>query len=145
MLWIGAPIFCLNVPGFQRQVFKHAPKCKWIPLKKFPWIPPANTWNVNFVGPLLVLCRVRQRANFGSVSGFRKCKWIQQKSGFRKIMRIPLTIWEIRWQFVDLAFKLRIPPTVADSTTTQFYKTHILLFDYAFHKLFRIPQILVRV
>ena len=73
-------IFCLYVPGFQRQVFKHAPKCKWI--------PRTYTCNVNFVGTFILL-RIPQHANIASCSGFRNCKWIPQNvSGIHKCKRI---------------------------------------------------------
>ena len=78
-------ILCLYVPGFQRQVFKHVSKCKWIPETKFQWIPHTYTCNVKFVGTF-VLLRIPQQANIASCSGFRNCKWIPQNvSGIRKM------------------------------------------------------------
>ena len=68
-------ILCLYVAGFQRQVFKYVPKCKWIPLTKFQWIPRTKTCNVNAVGTF-VLLRIPQQANTASSSGFRNCKWV---------------------------------------------------------------------
>ena len=70
-------ILCLYVPGIQRQVFERFPKCKWISLTTFPWIPRTNTFNANFVGSL-VLLRIPQRANIVSCSGFRICKRVPQ-------------------------------------------------------------------
>ena len=32
-------ILCMYLPGFQRQVFKHVPKCRRIPLTRCKWIP----------------------------------------------------------------------------------------------------------
>ena len=65
-------ILCQYVPGFQRQNFKHIPKCKCIPLKKFLWIPRTNTCNVKFIGTLVF----PQQANKASCSGFCNWKWI---------------------------------------------------------------------
>ena len=77
-------ILFLYVPGFHRQTSKHVPKCQWIPLTKFPWIPRTNTCNVNFVGTIVV-ARNPQPVNIASYSGFRYCKWIPLNvSGIRK-------------------------------------------------------------
>ena len=35
--------------GLQRQVFKHVPKRKWIPLTKIPWIQRKICRRINFV------------------------------------------------------------------------------------------------
>ena len=43
-------VLCLYFPGILRQVFKHVPKCRWIPLTKFPWIPRTNMCSVIFMG-----------------------------------------------------------------------------------------------
>ena len=84
----GSTILCLYVPGFQRQVLKYVPKCKWIPQTKFQ-DSAYNTCNVNFVGTF-VLLRIPQQANIASCYGFRNCKWIPQNvSGIRK-MGIPI-------------------------------------------------------
>ena len=98
---------CLYVPGFQRQVFKHVPKCKWIPLTRFTWISRTYTCNVNSVG-LFFLWRIPQQANIASWSGFRNYKWIPQNvSGIRKCKRIPLTVMELRNLFInELAYAL---------------------------------------
>ena len=77
-------ILCLYGPGFQRQVFKQVPKCKWIPLTRFTWIPRTYTCNVNFIGTFNLL-PIPQKANIASCSGFRSCKWVPQDvSGIRK-------------------------------------------------------------
>ena len=68
-------ILCLYVFWFQRQVFKCVAKCYWVAFTKVTWVPRKNTFKVDFVGSL-VLLRIPQRANIGSCSGFRKCKWI---------------------------------------------------------------------
>ena len=85
-------ILCLYVPGFQRQVLKYVPNCKWIPQTKFQWIPHTYTSSVKFVGTF-VLLRIPQQANIASCSGFRNCKWIPQNvSGIRKCKWIPQTV-----------------------------------------------------
>ena len=74
----------LYVPGFQRQVFKSVPKCQWIPLKKFQWIPHKITCNVVFVGTFVML-RIPQQQSIAICSRFRNCKQIRQnESGMRK-------------------------------------------------------------
>ena len=74
-------ILCLYVPGFQRQVLKYVPKCKWIPQTKFQYI---YTCNVNFVGTFVLLW-IPQQASIASGSGFCNCKWNPQNvSGIRK-------------------------------------------------------------
>ena len=66
-------ILSLYVPGYQRQVLKHVPKCKWFPQTKFQWIPYTLTCNVNFVGRFVLLW-IPQQANIASCSGFRNYK-----------------------------------------------------------------------
>ena len=99
-------ILCLYVPGFQRQILKYVPKCKWIPQTKFQWIPHTYTWNVNFVGTFILL-RFPQQANIASCSGFRNCKWIPQSvRGIRKCKWIPQTVSGFRILFnTELAYK----------------------------------------
>ena len=99
-------ILCLDVPRFQRKVSKYVPKSKWIPQKKFQWIPHTNTCNVNFIGTF-VLLRVPQQANIASCSGFRNCKWIPQNlSGIRKCKWIPQTVSGFRILFnTELAYE----------------------------------------
>ena len=78
-------IWCLYVPGFQNQTFKHVPKCMWIPPTKVLWIPRTNTCNIIFVG-IFILLRIPQKANIASCSGFGNCKWIPQNvSEIRKM------------------------------------------------------------
>ena len=85
-------ILCLYVPGFQRQVLKSIPKCKWTPQTKFQWIPHTYTCNVIFVGTFVFL-RIPQQANIASWSGFRNCKWIPRNiSGILKCRWIPQTV-----------------------------------------------------
>ena len=78
-------ILCLYIPGFQRQVFEHVPKYKWIVLTNFQWIPRTNTCNITFVGTLILL-RIPQQTIIGSRSVFGNCK------------RIPPTICGIHLQ-----------------------------------------------
>ena len=76
---------CLYVPGFQRQVLKYVPKCKWIPQTKLQWIPHTYTRYVIFVGTFVWL-RILQQANIASCSGFRKMYAESANvSGFRKL------------------------------------------------------------
>ena len=70
-------IFRLYVPGFQKVIFKHVPKCKWFPLTKFPWIPRTNYCNVIFVSTFIVSWNPQQ-VNITSCSGFRNYNWIPQ-------------------------------------------------------------------
>ena len=85
-------VLFLFVPGFQRQLLKYVPKCKWIPQTKFQWIPHTYTCNVNFVGTF-VLFRIPQQATKASWSGFRNCKWTPQNvSEIRKCKWIPQTV-----------------------------------------------------
>ena len=97
--------FCLHVPGFQRQVLKYVPKCKWIPQTKIQWIPHTYTCEVNFVGTF-VLLRIPQQAIIARFSGFRNCKWIAQNvSGIRKFKWIPQTVSGFRILFsTELAY-----------------------------------------
>ena len=99
-------ILCLYVPGFQRQVLKYVPKCKWIPQTKFQWIPHAYICKVNFVGTFVLLW-IPQQANIASCSGFRNCKWIPQKvSGFCNCKWIPQTVSGFRILFnTELAYE----------------------------------------
>ena len=60
-------------------------------------------------------------------------------------MRIPLTVCGFHLQFADSNYILQIPLTVADSATAQFNDTNVLSFVCGFHKLFWIPQILLRI
>ena len=60
-------------------------------------------------------------------------------------MRIPLTICGFHLQFADSTCSLRIPLTIADSTTDQFNDSNVLSFAGGFHKLFWIPQIQLRI
>ena len=130
-------ILCLYILGFQKQAFKHVPKCKWVPLTKFPWIPRANICNVIFVG-ILNLLRISQRAAIAGCSEFRK------RSGFRKSERIQQI-------YADSAYLRGFSLQFADFTyscgfrTAEIYWTHILLFAYGFHKLIRIPHVLLRI
>ena len=79
--------------GFQRQVLKSVPKCKWIPQTKFQWIPHTYACNINFVGTF-VLLRIPQQANIASCSGFRNCKWIPQNvKGIRKCKWNPQNLY----------------------------------------------------
>ena len=64
-------ILFLYVPGFQKLIFKHVPKCKWIALTKLPWILRTYECNVNFIGTFVV-SRIPQQANIASCFGFRK-------------------------------------------------------------------------
>ena len=89
---------CQGVPGFRRQIFKHVPKCKGIPLTNVSWIPRTNTCNVNLVSTFVFL-RTPQQANVASCSGFRSYKSI---CGFHL-------------HFEDSTYNLRIPLTVAES------------------------------
>ena len=68
-------ILCIYVPGLQRHVFKQVPNYKWIPPRKFQWIPRTNFCNATIVGTL-VLVRIPQRASLGSFSGSHKYKRI---------------------------------------------------------------------
>ena len=43
-------ILCLDVPGFQKLIFKGVPKFKWIPPTKLPWILRTYEGNVYLVG-----------------------------------------------------------------------------------------------
>ena len=87
---------CLYVPGFQRQVLKYVPKCKWIPQTNFQWIPHTYTCDVNFVGTFVFL-RFPQQANKASCSGFRNCKWIPQNvSGFRILFNTELAYEQLK-------------------------------------------------
>ena len=97
---------CLYVPGFQRQVLKYVPKCKWIPQTKSQWIPLTNTCNVNFVGTF-VLLRIPQQANIASCSGLQNCEWTPQNiSGIRKCKWIPQAVSGFRSLFYsELACK----------------------------------------
>ena len=83
--WIGAQFcVCLFVPGLQKIIFKHVPKCKWIPLAKDQWIPRTNECNVNFVGTFVV-SRIPQQTNIVSCSGVRNFRWIPKNvSGIRQ-------------------------------------------------------------
>ena len=45
---------CLYVPGFQKLIYKHVPKYKWIPLTKLPWIP--RTYECNIILSAHLLC-----------------------------------------------------------------------------------------
>ena len=58
---------------------------------------------------------------------------------------ILLTICELRLQFADSTYNLRIPLTFADSGTAQFNDTIVLSFVGGFHKLFWIPETLLRI
>ena len=51
---------------------------------------------------------------------------------------------EFHEESVDSICKLRSPFAVADLATAQFYYTHVLLFFWGFHKLFRVRQIPLR-
>ena len=99
-------ILCLYVPGFQKQVLKYVPKCKWIPQTKFQWIPHTYNSNINFVGTF-VLLRTTQQANIASCSGFRNSKWIPKNvSGIRKCKWIPQTVSGFRIFFnTELAYE----------------------------------------
>ena len=99
-------VLCLYVPGFQRQVLKYVPKCKWIPQTKFQWTPHTYTCIVNFVG-LFVFLRILQQANLTSCSGFRNCKWIPQNvSGIRKCKWSPQIVSGYRILFnTELAYE----------------------------------------
>ena len=133
--------FGLYVSSFQRQIFKHVPKSKWIPLTKISWIPRTNSCNVNFVGTF-VLLRNPQQANKASCSGFRSCKWFSQiVSEIRKYKWNPQTICGFHLQFADSTYNLRIPLTVADSATAYRKYTLVLVSVCGFHKLFWFPQI----
>ena len=48
-------------------------------------------------------------------------------------------------QFADSKYILRIPPTVADSPTSQFNSINVSLFVFGFRKLFCISQICLRI
>ena len=63
-------------------------------------------------------------------------------SGFRKLMRTPLTICGFTLQFAESAYNLRIPPTVAVSATFKLTNNiyHYLLMDPT--NWFQIPYIL---
>ena len=73
-------ILCHCVPGLRRQVFKHVPKCEWIPVTRLTWIPRTYSCNANFVG-IFNLLRIPQQANIAGylnsapVSGFRKMEF----------------------------------------------------------------------
>ena len=89
----------LYVPGYQRKVLKHFPKCKWIPQTKIQFIPHLYNCNLNFVGTL-VLLRFPQQANIACCYGFRNCKWIPQRfSGIRKSKWISQTVSGFRILF----------------------------------------------
>ena len=66
-------------------------------------------------------------------------------------MRIPLTICGFHLHVADSTYNLQIPLTlriplrVAESATAHFNYTNVLLFLCAFHKLFRIPQVRLRI
>ena len=120
----------MYVPGFQRQVFKYDPKCKWFPLTNFQWIPRTNNCNVNFVGPLVFL-RIPQRANINSCFGFRKSKRIAQI-------------------YADSAYFLRIPLTICGFHLQSRIQRQVKLFKHIYYNLFmdftnsfRIPHILL--
>ena len=106
--------------GFHRQVFKHAQKCKWVPLTKLQWIPRTNTCNVNLVSAL-VLLRTPQLANIGNWL-FRIPHMYTDSANvceLRKFMHITLTICRFRFQFAD--------STVKDFTTTSFLNSYIII------------------
>ena len=85
-------ILCLHVLGFQKLIYKHVPKCKWIPQTKFQWIPHTYTCNVNFAGTF-VLSPIQQQAKIASCFGFRNCKWIpQNENGIPKCKWILQTV-----------------------------------------------------
>ena len=58
-------------------------------------------------------------------------------------MRIPLTICGFHLQVADSTYTLRILLTTLDSATAHFNYTLVLLLVCGFHKLFRMPQILL--
>ena len=58
---------------------------------------------------------------------------------------IPLTICELHFQFADSTYNLRIPLTIAGSAIAQFNDTNVLSFVCGFHKLFWIPEALLRI
>ena len=64
---------------------------------------------------------------------------------FANKMRIPLRIGGFQLQFSDSTYNLSIPLTVANSATAEFDDTNVLSFACGFHKLFWIPQILLRI
>ena len=68
---------CLQVSGFQRQVFKPVLKIEWVWIPKNLWVPRTNTCKVTSVGTF-VLFRIPRQAKRASCSGFRNCKWIPQ-------------------------------------------------------------------
>ena len=135
----------MYLPGFQRQVVKHIPKCKWFPLTKFQWIPRRNSCNINFVGTLILL-RIPQRANIGSCSGFRKCNWIPQiyaDSAYN--FWIPLT-------FAKYAYNLRIPLTICGFHLQLRTPRQLKFTKHIYYNLFvdstnwfRIPHIFLRI
>ena len=136
---------CLYVPGFLTQIFKHVPKCKWIPLTNISWIPRTNTCNVKFVGTF-VLLRIPQQANIASCSGFRNCKRIPQKvSGIRKFKWNPRTKCGFHLQFATPLTICGFHLQFADSATAQCRYIHVLLFVCGLHKLFWIPQIQLQI
>ena len=83
-------VLCLYVPGFQRQIFKHIPKSKWIPLAKLPCIPRANICNVNFVGTFFCVAD-------SATSEHSEFFWIPQTVGeFRNVFTTELTYEQLK-------------------------------------------------
>ena len=73
-----------------------APKCKWIPPTKLPWIPCTYECQVNFVG-IFVVSRIPQQANIASYFGFRNSMWILQNvSGFRILFNAELAYEQLK-------------------------------------------------
>ena len=68
-----------------------------------------------------------------------------QFADFTYNLRIPLTICGFHLQLADSTYNVRIPLTVAEPATAQFNDTNNLSFVCGFHKLFWIPQILLRI
>ena len=110
-------ILCLYVPGFQKLIFKHVPKCKGIPLTKLPWIPRTYECNLNFVSKFVV-SRIPQQAKIANCSGIP-----QNVSGFRNFKRIQQTVSGFRTLFkTELAYEqLKARAGILISNKSEFY------------------------
>ena len=117
------------VTGTMRQFIKLVPNCKRMPSTKLSWDPCSIKCNVSIVCTFFV-------ADSSSVSGFRI--WSRHRknglpvSDSAEILRSCFTIC---W----LNLKLKISQQRNFTIRTYF------IFDGDFHKLFRIPQILLQI
>ena len=79
--------FCIYIPGFQRQKFKHVSKCNWIQFTRFKWNPRTYTCYAKFESEIRKCRRIPL-----TVSGFRNLFVAEVAYAFAELKSKGLTI-----------------------------------------------------